>query len=216
MSAQGRFIPALRFPFLTRFYDAVVRATVRERTFRALLVEQMALEPGRRVLDLGCGTGTLALLVEKTGAKVVGLDADSQALAIAQGKARREGRELRLVRALATAAPFPARTFDRVVSSLVFHHLTTDEKRAALAQARRLLAPGGELHVADWGEARSVVSRLAFLPVQVLDGFETTRDNVRGRLVPLMEEQGFAVSETRRLATVFGTLSLYRGTLPTK
>ena len=216
MSSRGRFIPALRFPFLTPLYDAVVRATVRERTFRALLVEQMALEPGRRVLDLGCGTGTLALLVEEAGAKVVGLDADSQALAIAQVKARREGRELRLVRALATAAPFPAGTFDRVVSSLVFHHLTTDEKRAALAQARRLLAPGGELHVADWGEARSVVSRLAFLPVQFLDGFETTRDNVRGRLVPLMEEQGFAVTETRRLATVFGTLSLYRGALPTR
>jgi ubiquinone/menaquinone biosynthesis C-methylase UbiE len=216
VSAPGRFIPALRFPFLTGFYDGVVRATVRERTFRALLVEQLAVEPGQRVLDLGCGTGTLALLVEEKGARVVGLDADAQVLALARGKARREGRELRLVRAFATAAPFAAGSFDRVVSSLVFHHLTTDEKRAALGQARRLLAPGGELHVADWGEARSVAQRLAFLPVQLLDGFETTADNVRGRLLPLMQEQGFEVTETRRLATLFGTLSLYRGTSPAR
>jgi hypothetical protein len=69
----------------------------------------------------------------------------------------------------------------------------------------------GVYHVADWGQAQNVLMRLAFLPVQLLDGFESTRDNVRGRLVPLMEGVGFsAVAETHREMSLLGTLSLYR------
>jgi hypothetical protein len=100
-----------------------------------------------------------------------------------------------------------------VVSSLVFHHLTTENKRRTLRKIRAWLRRGGELHVADWGRAQDLLMRLAFLPIQLLDGFETTSDNVRGRLLPLMREAGFEeVAETHRERTIFGTLSLYRAT----
>ena len=80
---------------------------------------------------------------------------------------------------------------------------------------RELLKPGGELHIADWGKAQNRLMRLAFLGVQLLDGFDSTADNVRGRLVPLLEEAGFsAVEETHHEMTVFGTLSLYRAINP--
>lgn len=207
------YIPALRFACLTGFYDAALAATLKEEKFKSLLVDQARIQPGHRVLDLGCGTATLTILLKTrhSGAEVFGLDGDPEILAIARRKAADTGVAIELREGLAWGAPFEARSFDRVVSSLVFHHLTSENKRRTLACVRELLRPGGELHVADWGEARSVLMRVAFLGVQLLDGFETTADNVAGRLVPMIEEAGFdAVTETHRETTMFGTLSLYR------
>jgi cyclopropane fatty-acyl-phospholipid synthase-like methyltransferase len=113
--------------------------------------------------------------------------------------------------ALAWEARLPVRSFDRVVSSLVFHHLRFQDKRRALAMAQEWLRPRGELHVADWGKAQNMLMRLAFLGVQILDGFETTAENVGVGLVPAIRSAGFeAVEETQHEMTIFGTLSLYR------
>ena len=207
------YVHALRFRSLTRFYDRVLGATLKEEKFKALLVEQAGVLAGHRVLDLGCGTGTLTILVKKAApaASVVGLDGDPVALALAREKAARERVEIEFHEALAWEAPFEPASFDRVVSSLVFHHLTTESKRRTLRKVREWLRPGGELHVADWGRAQDLLMRLAFLPVQLLDGFETTSDSVRGLLIPLMREAGFEeVAETHRERTALGTLSLYR------
>lgn len=101
------------------------------------------------------------------------------------------------------------------MSSLVFHHLTAQGKRATLARVREVLRPEGELHVLDWGRAHNRLMRVAFLSIQLLDGFANTTDNVRGRLVPMMKEAGFtAVAQTHREATIFGTLALYRARVP--
>jgi len=95
--------------------------------------------------------------------------------------------------------------------------LSAADKRRTLRQAYDLLRPGGELHIADWGKPSSVLTRLAFLGVQLLDGFETTADNVRGRLVQLAREAGFvAVRETRRETTLLGALSFYAGIRPAR
>lgn len=207
------YVHALRFRSLTRFYDRVLGATLKEEKFKGLLVGQARVLPGHRVLDLGCGTGTLTILLKTAApeATVAGLDGDPEALGIAREKAAREGVAIEFHEALAWDAPFETASFDRVVSSLVFHHLTTENKRRTLRRIREWLRPGGELHVADWGRAQDLLMRLAFLPVQILDGFETTSDSVRGLLMPLMREAGFEeVTETRRERTVFGTLSLYR------
>ena len=207
------YIPALGFDWLTRFYDPVLRATLREDKFKGLLVEQARLQPGQDVLDLGCGTATLTIMLKQRcpGVRVVGLDGDPKVLAIAREKVAAAGADVELHEGMAFAPPFTPGSFDRVVSSLVFHHLTTENKRRTLAQVREMLRAGGELHVADWGKPHNALMWIASLGIRWLDGAETTADNLDGRLVRLMAEAGFSTAEeTHQEMTMFGTLSLYR------
>ena len=207
------YIPPLRFKLLTRFYDPIVRWTTREAAFKRALIEQIAADRPRSVLDLGCGTGTLAIALAKglPGVAVTGLDADPQALGIAGNKARRAGAGIGLRRGFSTDLPFRGGEFDCVVSSLFFHHLTREAKTVTLREARRVLAPKGSLHVADWGRPSNVLLRMMFLAVQLLDGFETTRDSASGALPELLRAAGFGrVAETAKFDTPLGTMRLFR------
>ena len=214
---NSAIIPALRFHRLTRFYDRVLALAIPEQQLKSELTAAAleGLQPGDRVLDLGCGTGTLTIMLKQAApeVEVVGLDGDSEVLALAKSKAEAAGVQLDLQGGLSYEAPFPPASFNRVVSSLVFHHLTSEAKLQTFKKVGELLGPGGELHVLDWGQAQNPLMRFAFLGVQLLDGFKTTTDNVDGCLVPMMREAGFSdASETRRRASMFGTLSLYRAT----
>ena len=210
---HAEYIPALRFHWLTSFYDPLLRWTLRESAFKRHLVKQAGIERGHRVLDLGCGTGTLALLIKSHHSKtdVIGLDADPKVLEIAKAKAARAGLNVRLDHGMAFELPYPDVSFDRVISSLMFHHLTRENKERTLREVFRVLRPGGELHAADWGKAQHWPMRVAFLLVQMLDGFETTADNISGLLPELFRMAGFMeVEESARYMTTVGTLSLYR------
>lgn len=93
---------------------------------------------------------------------------------------------------------------------LVLHHLDRASKRRALDAMRVMLKPGGQLHIADWGRAHDPLMQFAFLGVQLLDGFATTADHVRGHLPELIRGAGFEqVEETTRLMTPLGTISLF-------
>lgn len=214
---QASYVPALGLRALTRFYDPVLRLTLREDAFKRSLVEQMRLVPGHRVLDLGCGTATLALMVKAAcpEARVTGIDGDPDILAIARDKVVASGRAVELRSAMANDLPFATATFDRVVSSLVFHHLTTDDKARAFAEVHRVLEPGGECHVADWGKPANVLMHIAAMGVALLDGAERVRANLEGRLPELMRAAGFIdVRETESWTTLFGTLTLHQATRP--
>ncbi|MBL8113478.1 MAG: methyltransferase domain-containing protein [Acidobacteria bacterium] len=214
---DARYVPALGFHWLTPYYDAVVGATTRERTFKRALIEQAGLEPGHRVLDLACGTGTLTIWakVSQPSADVVGVDGDPAILSLAARKARSESVAVRFDRALSHSLPYPDAHFDRVVSSLFFHHLNREGKQSTARELLRVLKPGAELHVADWGRAANPLMRGLFLLIQILDGFGNTADNVQGKLVPLFEEAGFSqVSQRGAFSTVYGTLCLYSAIKP--
>jgi len=214
---QEHYIPPLRYHWLTRFYDPLVRLSTREKAFKQALLCQAAPRAGDQVLDLGCGTATLTIALAKAYpmATVTGIDADARALAIARGKARDAALDLDFQQTSSTRMPLPDESFDRVVSSLFFHHLTSPQKSATLAETRRVLKPGGELHIADWGKPSNALMRALFLGVQLLDGFETTRVSVAGALPGLLQAAGYeGVEETAKFDTSLGTMRLMRATKP--
>ena len=146
---------------------------------------------------------------------MVGLDADPEMLSQARAKAERAGVELKLVEGMSDKLPFEAASFDRVLSTLFFHHLDPQPKRRTAREIARVLRRGGELHVADWGAPADPVMSAAFLSIRMLDGFENTADNVNGELTRIFEEAGLENAEqTDRLRTVFGTMALYRAARP--
>lgn len=212
-----RYIPALAYRWLTPIYDPVVRLSTRESAFKKALIEQAALLPGQRVLDLACGTATLTIAGKQNqpGAEITGLDGDPEILERARAKAAAAGVDLRFDHALSHQMPYPDDGFEVVLSSLFFHHLDREAKLATLREVHRVLKPGGKLHVADWGKASNPLMRALFFLVQLLDGFETTADNVAGRLPEFMRQSGFDnVSEQRHFATPLGTISLYAAQKP--
>jgi len=127
---SNSYVPALGYHWLTRFYDPIVRLTTRESTFKEALLRQAGLEAGHRVLDLGCGTGTLATMVKRShpSAEVFGLDADPETLKLARAKMARAGLEMQLDQGFASALPYAPASFDRALSSLFFHHLSDQSK----------------------------------------------------------------------------------------
>lgn len=209
------YIPALRFAALTRFYDPVVRMTTRERRVKQHLLSSADILPGSTVLDIGCGTGTMTIWLKQRypSVDVIGLDADPAILDIARSKAQRAGVDIHFLEANAAEIPLPDDTVHSVVSSLFFHHLDTEQKRAVLKEVLRVLAPGGELHISDWGRPSNALMRGLFYIVQLLDGFTTTRDSVDGRLPGLIEEAGVRLfREITHFNTVLGTLRQFHAT----
>lgn len=209
-----RYIPALRFNALTPLFDAFIRLVSPEAEFKSRLVEQAGLSAGCRVLDLGCGTGTLALLAKTScpGAEVHGLDGDGEILKLAAGKIAASGLSVTLCEALAGAMPYPTSSFDRVLSSLLFHHLDAENKLSALTEAYRVLKPGGEMHIADLGKPDTLPMWTISL---TLWHFEENAGNFRGELPALCAKAGFKrASITGRYATAFGTLYLYTAAKP--
>ena len=169
------------------------------------------------MLDLASGTGTLAIWIKQQHpqAEVTGIDCDPAILALATKKARQAGVPVLFARAMSCRLPYPDEHFDRVVSSLFFHHLSWAEKEQTAQELWRVLKPGAELHIADWGRATNLLMRVLFLFEQLFDGFDTTRDNVAGKLVTLLQQSGFVtVAEKQTFATMFGTLALYTATRP--
>jgi ubiquinone/menaquinone biosynthesis C-methylase UbiE len=207
--AHRLFVPAAGADWLLRFYDPFTRLLGMESSLRQL-IEQAALAPGQRVLDLGCGTGAGTLLAKRMqpGIEIVGLDPDAKALARARKKAERAGLAIEFVQGFGDALPFADARFDRVISSFMFHHLESDQKPAVLREIRRVLRPGGQLHLIDFGGAGH---GLGALLARLVHREESLRANTDDGLTALMRAAGLTeAAETGQRGSLVGQLILYR------
>jgi ubiquinone/menaquinone biosynthesis C-methylase UbiE len=202
------YIPALRFKWLTPLYDPLLKWGMREETFKHRLVLQAHIEPDMNVLDLGCGTGTLTIMLKRLNPKsvVTGLDGDAQVLDIARQKS--PSTNIQWDEGLASSLPYSNSVFDRVVTSLVIHHLSTDDKRRAFKEMYRVLKPRGELYMLDFGVPHSPLTRCMAI---LMHRLEEVADNFDGLLPQFIKEAGFnEVREVEHFVTIVGPLSLWR------
>ena len=181
--------------WLLPLYD-VVHHLFGLRPVHQEMIRLAGLSAGQRVLDVGCGTGTLLRATGKRHADVElsGVDPDPKALARAARKARRAGVAVRFERGFAQELPYPDGSFDRVFSSLMLHHLDTASKDALLAEVRRVLRPGGMLVLTDMvadGHGHGGMSR-------------HLADNVGDAVSRRIAAAGFEVEPTRVMALRVG------------
>src|SRR5579863_2621992 len=138
-------------------YDLLIRFfwLGKERVFREKSIDLAGLQPGERALDVGCGTGSLAIAAKRrvgpTGT-VCGIDASPEMIARARKKARRNAVEVSFENALVEKLPFADGTFDAVLSTLMLHHLGRKSRQQCLCEIRRVLKPGGRMLAIDFGD----------------------------------------------------------------
>jgi ubiquinone/menaquinone biosynthesis C-methylase UbiE len=216
------FTPAAGNPKWTKYYDTTVALLTREQRWRSAAVRQLRLERGDVVVDVGCGTASLAILMKRCqpDARIIGVDPDPEVLAIARAKRHKAGlnvEDIEFVQGMGDKAAelVGPGTATKTVSSLVLHQCPLPMKTAIITNMFTLLRPGGEMVIADFGLQRSALMRLGFRLVQWADGKADTQPNADGVLPELIERAGFVdVTEASVIPTVSGSLSIYHAVRP--
>ena len=210
--------------WLLPLYDPLVAFCTRESSSKQRLLEQIQLESNQRIIDFGCGSGTLlAAMANRAknqgleGFRLTGVDADQRILQQAGAKlsknAARSAAQIELLCHHGPGLPLESSIFDACTCSLVFHHLTREQKRDTLLELRRILRPGSPFFLMDYGRATNTFAAMCFLIVRTFDGWKQTADNSAGNLPALLEDAGFEdVRELFRLQTPLGTLYTWQAT----
>jgi ubiquinone/menaquinone biosynthesis C-methylase UbiE len=187
---QRTYLPAAGRDWALPFYDPLVKLLGADDARRTLF-KQANLRPGHRVLDIGCGTGSIVALLKRDcpDVTVVGLDPDPKALARATRKAARAGASIQFDQGFSDELPYADASFDRVFSSFMFHHIYADRREKTLKEVYRVLSPGGSLHLLDFEssevESQGVLSRW-------LHSSHRLKDNSGSKMCEIMKNAGFA------------------------
>lgn len=177
-----------------RYYDLLAGLLTfgRERAFRERLVDVARITEGESVLDVGCGTGTLAIAAKRragvTGV-VTGIDASSEMIDLAEKKAAKAGVDVSFRNTIAEALPFPDSSFDVVLSTLMLHHLPRGVREQCAREMRRVLKPGGRILAVDF-------SAPAHKQKGILGHLHRHGHVAPADIVSLLNDAGLAVIET--------------------
>jgi ubiquinone/menaquinone biosynthesis C-methylase UbiE len=206
------YLPAARHDAFLPGYDLLARLLGIHRVHQRLL-DQAELADDHRILEIGCGTGNLTVRAKRSqqGAEVIGSDPDPLALARAKQKAKQLS-GIRFEQGYAQRLPYKDGEFDRVLSSMMLHHLPDDGKAAAAAEIFRVLRPGGRLHLVDVGGAMTARDGLA---ARLMMHSRLAAANLDDSIPRLLRDAGFDCTElASERHRVLGRLSYYRATRP--
>lgn len=198
------YLPAAGHDSMLPFYDPLVKLLGGDKIKKALL-EEAALRPAHRVLDIGCGTGTLTVLIKHRhpGIEVVGLDPDPKALERAGRKAQQANADVQFDEGFSDKLPYPDASFDRVFSSFMFHHLPANERGKTLREVHRVLKAEGSFHLVDFAGPEDRTGSMA----RWLHSSHHLEDNSEHRILTLLRQTGFSnAMKTRQSAMLFGLL----------
>ena len=196
MRSTKTYIPAAGSDWLLPLYDPMTKLLGLERARRALL-DQAALRPFTRVLEIGCGTGSFSILIKRLhpDVEVVGLDPDPKALGRARRKSTRAAVSIQFDQGFSDSLPYGEGTFDFVFSSMMFHHLKLEEKGKTLREVHRVLKPGALFAMVDFEKPEGNVSTLLG---RLFHSNHVLKDNSENRILTLMTEAGFVNAKTVR------------------
>jgi ubiquinone/menaquinone biosynthesis C-methylase UbiE len=207
--SERQYLPAAGHDWFLPLYDPLTRVLGVDSA-RGALLEQAALRPGFSVLDVGCGTGTLAVSIKRQHPQVdvIGVDPDPRALERAKRKAKQAGVSVRFDQGFGDALGYADRRFDRVFSSMMFHHLESHEQQSLLLEIRRVLKPDGRLELLDFegpeSDRHRGLSRL-------IHSHHRLSGNSPDRILTLLARAGFSdgrMTDSRR--TLFGRIAFFQ------
>jgi len=213
-ATRKTYLSAAGKDWLLPFYDPFTRLLGVEAV-HSQLIRQATISSGHRVLEIGCGTGNLAILAKRLNptTQVVGIDPDPKALARARRKAQRNEAALQFDPGFSEALPYPDASFDRVLSAFMLHHVQPEGKLLAVREARRVLKPGGSLHLVDFEEGQHRGGGFhGFLARIVHSRHGSSSQHV---VLGLMREAGFEDSqEVAHETTILGRIVYYKAIRP--
>lgn len=212
MGNRHDYLPAAGRDALLPCYDLLTRLLGINKVHEAL-VAQAELTEGMRILEIGCGTGNLTITAKRAhpGTEVIGSDPDPLALNRAERKVRGSN-GIRFERGYAQKLPYADAEFDRVLSSMMLHHLDDDVKADAAAEVFRVLRPGGRLHLVDIGGGMSANDGLV---ARLMMHNRHAAGNLGDAIPRLFRAAGFECTEVAAQRHRFiGRLTYYRATRP--
>ena len=201
MNKEITHIPPLRLSILTPLFDFAMSLIGLGKGFKKDLVAKMGVKDGQSIIDIGCGTGVLAVEAKKMfpRSKVVGIDPDKPALEIAKARAKRENVEVDFTFGSAKKLPLKTETFHVAVSTLAFHHMPAAVKKKAAKEAFRVLKRGGKFCLFDFKPRKRV-----FWNFWTFFEWEHARDNYEGKLSIFLKNAGF-----RRVKSIMSKYGIF-------
>lgn len=197
---ERKYLPAAGKHWRLPLYDPLCRLFGIDSD-RKQLIAQADIQPFHRILDIGCGTGTLIRMIRRKypDVEIFGLDPDPKALARAKRKNSRSKFTIWFDKGFSDELPYPSSSFDRVCSSYMLHHMSEREKEGTFAETYRVLKPGGSFHMLDFEQQEGKKKGI----------FASS-----GQYVSMMKKAGFTdIQKMDQKDTVFGRIAYYKATI---